>query len=251
MIVKVIIADDEPNARDYLNRLLKEESDVKVIGECRNGAEVIDMIKNENDPVILFLDIQMPGINGIDVARKIEKKNIYIIFTTAYDEYAIDAFEVNAYDYLLKPFDDSRLRKALNKAFSRIQNDLQAELSNKLLNVYDEFKKNQSDLLTEIIIKEKGLERRINVEDILYFESESVYVRIITKDKSDLYRTPMNNLENNLPAFFIRIHRAYIINLNKVSEYKYMNNNCFQFKMNNGVCITSSRSYKSLIQDNL
>lgn len=246
MKITAIIVDDEPHARRYIHDLLDKDEEVHILSECKNGREVLEFVKNKI-PDVIFLDIQMPGMTGMEVATKLKSLNSVIVFTTAYDQYAIKAFEVEALDYLLKPFDEKRFYEVLDRVKEIIEKDQQALLSSKLLNVYDKFKQAQSPHVHKLIIKEKGLERAIAIEDIAYLEASSVYVIIYTKAESILYRTTLNLLEQQLPNNFLRVHRSFIINTNHIEISKYLNNNTFSFMMTNGKKVTSSRSYKDKV----
>ena len=191
----------------------------------------------------------MPGINGIEVAQKLKSINSIVIFTTAYDQYALKAFEVEALNYLLKPFDENRFYEALNKAKYIIELKQQANFSEKIINVFDDYKVANSLYLTQLIIKEKGIERVIKTNDIEFFEARSVYIMIYTKNDVVLYRATLNLLEQQLSNDFLRIHRSYIINTQHIKRYKYLNNNTYAFMMTSDKEVISSRSYKTSIQE--
>lgn len=246
MSAKVLIVDDEPHARRYLRDLLIKDSEIEVIGECKNGREALSFLKNIT-PDIIFLDIQMPGITGMEVASELKSGNALVIFTTAYDQYALKAFEAEALDYLLKPFDEQRFFEVLNRAKDILERDQQAQFSEKMMNIYNDYRQSLSPHLVEFIIKQKGLELAIKVNDVVTIESSSVYVILHTMAESSLYRTAMHLLEQQLPPNFVRIHRAYIINTDHVLESKYLNNNTFSFEMSNGKNVVSSRAYKLAI----
>ena len=250
MKYSVLIVDDEPNARNYLKKLLAKDTEVQLLGECKNGREAADFFKH-TIPQILFLDIQMPGMTGIELAHEIDAGETQLIFTTAYNQFAVQAFEIEAQDYLLKPFDETRFFKALNRAKEAIQKEQQIELSERLLDVYSHFKKRQSPFLTELILKEKGFEKTVQIEDICAFEADSVYAKIHLNHSNHLYRVALSTLEEQLPEHFIRVHRAYIINKKKIQKLSYLNNNTFEFSLTNSLKVTSSRSYKNQIKKSL
>lgn len=250
MMMTALIVDDEPHARRYIRDLLLKDQEVELLGECRNGREAIAFVE-QNEPDIVFLDIQMPGINGIEVAHTLKSNHCAVIFTTAYDEYALKAFEVEAVNYLLKPFDAKRFYEALNMAKDTITLKKQAEFSKKIMNLYHNFKESNSPHLTEFVLKENGIERIIKANDVCYLEARSVYVILRTQQDAHLYRAALNLLEQQLPVQFLRVHRSFIINTNFIDTYKYLNNNTFAFEMKNGEKIVSSRSYKSEIKDAL
>lgn len=246
MTISVLIVDDEPHARRYIKSLLQKDTEISILGECKNGREALAFIKKKK-PDIILLDIQMPGITGIEVAEKVKDTNSIVIFTTAYDEYALKAFEVEALNYLLKPFDETRFFEVMQKAKDIIEKNQHLQFSEKLMSLYSNFKKSQSPHLTEFEIKENGLSRFININDILLLEARSVYIILHLANDAILYRTTLNELETQLPENFIRIHRSYIINKDFVSNLKYLNNNTFNFTLSNEKEIVSSRSYKKRI----
>ncbi|TXN38313.1 response regulator transcription factor [Flagellimonas hymeniacidonis] len=250
MKATLIIVDDEPHARRYILSLLQKDIEIEILGECKNGREALELISTHK-PDIILLDIQMPGISGIDVADSLKNSNSIVIFTTAYNQYALKAFETEAFNYLLKPFDEKRFFEVINRAKSIIQLKQRANFNNRIMRLFNDFNKSQSPQLTEFKIKDKGLERVIKISEVVYLEARSVYIIIHTKDKDILYRAALNLLEQQLPANFLRIHRSQIINLNEVTKYKYLNNNTFDFIMSNDQKITSSRSYKNQISNKL
>ncbi|MEQ6123600.1 response regulator [Pseudotenacibaculum sp. MALMAid0570] len=130
MRLSVLIADDEPHARRYIKELLSEDKDVEIVYECKNGQEVLNFLKNKV-PSIIFLDINMPGLTGVEVAAKIKSTGSLIIFSTAYDQYALKAFEVEAFDYLLKPYDQKRFTDVLQRAKSTVERFQQAKFGEK------------------------------------------------------------------------------------------------------------------------
>lgn len=247
MRLSILIVDDEPHARRHIKSLLARDNEIEVIYECKNGKEVLSFLKNQT-PSIIFLDINMPGINGIEVADKLKKTASLIIFSTAYDQYALKAFELEAFDYLLKPFEDKRFYEVLQRAKEVVETNQQAKFSQKFASLYKEYNNTLSPHLTEFIVKEKGFEHKIHVDDIYYLEANSIYVLIHLKDKSVLYRTALNLLEQQLPTNFIRVHRSFIINTLWVKRIQYLNNNTYSITINNEDVIVSSRKYKEIIR---
>ncbi|MBO3697396.1 LytTR family DNA-binding domain-containing protein [Roseivirga sp. E12] len=250
MIYSAIIVDDEPHARRYLSELIAKDPEIKLAGEFRNGKEALNYLSS-NKVDIVFLDIEMPNVNGLEVANGLTEganQNAVIIFTTAYNQYAITAFEAQALDYLLKPFDELRFTKALNRAKTQVDLQGQDLLHHKIADLYDNFKKSKSPQIHEFVIKEKGLEFSINTSKIIAIEASGVYAILITKQKGHLYRIALNDLESNLPSSFLRIHRSSIVNLDHLSKFKYLNNSTFEFSMDNEKVYVSGRSYQSRIK---
>ena len=250
MRLSVLVVDDEPHARRHIKNLLLKDEDVEVIYECKNGKEVLNFLKNQI-PNIIFLDINMPGISGVELAETLKTMDTFVIFSTAYDQYALKAFELEAFDYLLKPYGDARFYEVLNRAKIQIEKNQQAEFSKKFANLYKEYNETMVPHLTEFVIKDKGFETTISVNNVLYLEASSVYVVLHLSNKNVLYRTAMNLLEQQLPPNFVRVHRSFIINNKFVKQLKYLNNNTYMITLDNNDVVISSRKYKSLIADNL
>lgn len=246
MRLSILTADDEPHARRHITQLLSKDDDVEVIYECKNGTEVLNFLSTK-EPDIIFLDINMPGISGIEVASKLKSTNSLIIFSTAYDEYALKAFELEAFDYLLKPFGEKRFKEVLNRAKLAIEKTRQATFSQKFADLYKDYNQTIAPHLTKFIIKEKGFEKTIKVNEILYLEASAVYAILHINTKKVLYRASLNLLEQQLPPNFIRVHRSYIINENFIKSCKYLNNSTYMIIMKNEDKIISSRKYKDLI----
>ncbi|MBN8722491.1 MAG: response regulator transcription factor [Acidobacteria bacterium] len=211
--MRVIIIDDELPARKKIRTFLADE--VEIIGEASNGLEAVNLIE-QLQPDLIFLDIQMPGLTGFEVLQALDKTIMpAVIFTTAYDEYAVKAFEVNALDYLLKPFDEERFQKALERVNKQnSQNNQYQQLTNLLLEL-----KKQPNYLQRLLIKTAGKIVFIKTDEINWIEAEEKYVQIhVGKDKY-LYRETMNALEQQLNSeIFARIHRSYIVRIDFIKE---------------------------------
>ncbi len=216
MIIKAVIVDDEPYSRKIINTFLEYDTEVRIISECSNGLEAVDVIAEEK-PDLVFLDVQMPGMDGFQVLEAL--KDIYIpnvIFTTAYNEYALRAFEVNALDYLVKPFDSERFRNSLKSAKENIftKNYLRDKIESLLDSIEDSNK-----YLDRISIKDKGKFIFIKTEDINWIEAATYYIKIYLEDTWYLTRNSISVTEKNLdPSKFIRIHRSYIVNIDYIKE---------------------------------
>ena len=186
MRLSVLLVDDEPHARRYLKQLLMQDDEVEVINECKNGQEVLNFLKTK-EPNIIFLDINMPGISGVEVAEQLKSTSSLIIFSTAYDQYALKAFEVEAFDYLVKPFGEERFFSVLNRAKEVVYKLQQASFTEQFSDLYKVYKQSLSPHLTEFIIKEKGFEKKVGVKDILYVEASGIYAVLHQKKASVLY----------------------------------------------------------------
>jgi len=210
--MKVIIIDDEKLARDLVRNFLQSFENIEIIDECENGFEGIKSI-NEHNPDLIFLDIQMPKLNGFEMLELLEN-NYNIIFTTAYDQYALKAFEVNAVDYLLKPFSRERFAEAVKKVIEKISN---SKNNDKQILRHSDFI--QSDeKLNRIVVKKGSKIIVLPIDLIKYLEAQDDYVNIISSEGSFLKQNRMKYYEEHLPNSFIRIHRSFIVNLSEIKE---------------------------------
>jgi two-component system, LytTR family, response regulator len=250
--IRTIIVDDEPAARARIARLLEQEPGMEVVSECRNGQEALTCVA-KCKPDLLFLDVQMPGMSGFEVMEQLRVQHSaaqvpFVVFVTAYDQYALKAFDVNAVDYLLKPYDDERFFASLEKAKRFIDMRQNDRLTGKLMDLVREHMHANSSYTETFVIKDKGREHRVKVEDLLYLRAEGNYLSLQLKDRHHLYRMTMNAVETELdPARFLRIHRSYIVNTAHVRHARYSGNNEFIFSMANNERIVSGRSYKDQI----
>jgi len=223
--IRTLIVDDEPLARRSLRLLLEKDPQIEILDECRNGREAVKAI-NSLSPDLLFLDIQMPEMDGFDVLARTGPEHIQaIIFVTAFDQYALKAFDVHALDYLLKPFDDERFAHALKRAKSQIEAREINRLSSRLLALLEERESErkvsipQNNYLTRLMIKVSGRVVLLKVEEIDFIEAEGNYAKLNVGRKAHLLREKMHDLEARLdPAKFVRIHRSIIVNLDRIKE---------------------------------
>jgi len=225
--IRALIVDDEPLARRTIRDLLSEDPEVCVAGECGGGAEAVESIRRQ-PPDLLFLDIQMPGMNGLDVLSNIEFERIpAIIFVTAYDAYALKAFEVHALDYLLKPFTDERFKEALARAKSHVElrevrvlaESLRAFLNERT--VAEPAAASRREFLTRFMVKVGGRVIFVKSADVDWIEADNYYIKLHVGGKNHMLRLSMKELEERLdPKSFWRIHRSAIINLERVRELR-------------------------------
>ncbi|MEO1050405.1 MAG: LytTR family DNA-binding domain-containing protein [Bacteroidota bacterium] len=248
MIIKAVVVDDEILARKRIMTLLENHDDVKVIGQCRNGTEAVETIR-QKEPDLVFLDIQMPDIDGFEVISKLKMSSLpHFIFATAFDHFALKAFEVHALDYLLKPFDGERFEEALQLAKEQIQLRQESVFNQKLVQMIKSHQRNDDSYLSSFVIKDRGREFDIECEDIFYLEANGNYVVLRTDKVKHLYRSTMNTLEEQLnPEDFIRVHRSFILNKRYIKGCRYMNNNEYKFSIKNGANVLSGRAYKEAI----
>lgn len=255
--IRALIVDDEPLARGTLRLLLNEDAEVEIVAEAGSGAEAVALI-SKHSPDLLFLDIQMPGMNGFDVLEKIDTTSIpAIIFVTAFDQYALRAFEVHALDYLLKPFDDARFEKALRQAKAQITEREINKLSQKLFALLEDRDElhmepraiDRSKYLTRLMIKSASRIFFLKVEEIDWIGAEDYYVKLHFGRKSHLLRETMNELEAKLdPDKFLRIHRSSIVNLDRVKEMHAHFNGDYVVILHDGTELKLSRSRREQLQ---
>lgn len=211
--LQTLIVEDEELARNLLRSYLKDQPDIEIIGECENGFDGVKTI-NDKKPDLVFLDIQMPKITGFEMIELLDFKP-QIIFTTAYDQFALKAFELNAVDYLLKPFSKDRLLAAIDKVKHRILN---AEDTSGKLEELSNFRPGD-DFIDRVVVKDRHKIHIITVDQIRYIESLDDYVMIYTYDGRHMKQKTMKYFENNLdPNNFIRIHRSYIVQVDNIAE---------------------------------
>ena len=252
--IKTLIVDDEPLARRNLRLLLEQDPQIKILDECRNGREAIQAI-NATNPDLIFLDIQMPEMDGFDVLESVGAEQIHsIIFVTAYDQYALKAFEVHALDYLLKPYDDVRFNKALAAAKAQVEQREINKLSKKLLALLEERESKRVEpqkerYLSRIMIKLTNRVILLKVGDVDWIEADGNYVKLHVGQKSHLLREKMQDLEAQLnPQKFVRIHRSTIVNLDRVKEMHPHFNGDYILVLEDGAQLKLSRSRRELVE---
>ncbi len=253
-----IIIDDEPLARRNLRVLLEQDPQIEIVDECRNGHEAIKAI-NTFSPDLIFLDIQMPEMDGFDVLARVGPEQIQaIIFVTAFDQYALKAFEVHALDYLLKPFDDERFRLALERAKSQIAAREIDELSQRLLALLEDRKSErkasseQQKYLTRLMIKSSNRMMLLKVDEIDFIEADGNYAKLHAARKTHLLREKMNDLEGRLdPAKFVRIHRSVIVNIERIKEMHPHFNGDYLVVLDDGRQLRLSRSRREQLEARL
>ena len=210
-MIRAIIVDDEPLARSIVKEYLQQVPEIEVVQECNDGFEGLKAVM-QHQPELIFLDIQMPKINGFEMLELIEQKPA-VIFTTAFDEYAIRAFETHAVDYLLKPFNKERFDKAIEKFFS------QAPVQKKNMESLLQSVTSLPSQTERVVVKTAGKIKIIPITDIQYLEAADDYVKIFTSEGSFLKNKTMGFFENSLPQNqFARTHRSYIINVHEITR---------------------------------
>ena len=247
--VRVLIVDDEPLARERLRDMLKADSRIEIIAECVGGEQAIEAIQ-ELAPDLVFLDVEMPGKDGFSVLEALDANHLpVVIFVTAYDQYAVRAFEVHALDYLLKPFDQERFDKALTRAVANIRNEKSENLTARILKTLEEMKARPVHL-ERLVIKMNGHVYFVKTEEIDWLEAEGNYVRLHAGRESYLLRDTISALESQLdPRKFVRVHRSAIVNIDRIQELQPWFHGEYRILLGEGVQLTLSRSYRERLHE--
>lgn len=251
--LRVLIVDDEPLARRGVVVRLESVSGIEIVGEASNGTEAIASIRSLK-PDLVFLDIQMPDISGIDVLRSLDEEELpAIIFLTAYDEYALAAFEVQALDYLLKPIDELRFQRAIERARRLVglnrHKDLYKQMQN-LVELHDENKKDR--FLQRLVIKSGRQVGFVSVDRIDWIEAAGDYVELHVAGKTHLLREALSNLELRLdPSRFVRVHRSAIVQVDRIAQVRARTNRDGFLTLRDGRSLRLSRNYSTRLKMNL
>ena len=248
MKLRTVVVDDEPLARARILNLLKDRADIGVVAECRNGREAIDVIRRER-PDLIFLDIQMPDMDGFKVLRKLNLPEYpMIVFATAYDKYALRAFDVHAIDYLLKPFDKDRFRDAIERATSQIELKKSSELNARLFRLLADYEHESREVPTSFLIRRGPRNITVRADDVYCVEAEGNYVAFHLEHQRYLYRSTLSAVAEELdPAKFLRIHRSYLVNRAFIKDVRYASACRYRVILMNDLELTSSRYYKDVI----
>jgi two-component system LytT family response regulator len=247
--IRTLIVDDEQLARERLLSLLEGDPDIEIIGECSSGKEAIAAIKTES-PDLVFLDVQMPEGDGFEVLESIDFHTMpIVVFVTAYDQYAIQAFDVHALDYLLKPFDQNRFERALIRAKSEVVLRNNTNVNQKLLSMLEHIESHKKNL-DRILVKSSGKVFFLKFDEIDWVESAGNYVKLHVGTESHLLRETMSEMERKLGNDkFVRIHRTVIVNLDRIKELQPWFNGEYIVILNNGTKLTASRGYKKKLSE--
>lgn len=254
--IRTLIVDDEPLAREGVRVLLQQDPDVEVVGECATGREAAQAI-NELGPDLLFLDVQMPEMDGFEVLAQVDPGTLpVVIFVTAYDQHALRAFEVHALDYLLKPFKDERFRDALERAKVHVRQQHVSALSQRLVAMLQHAGDASPAAvpadpayLTRLVVKEGGRVFFINVDEIDWIEAADYYVRLHVGARTHLLRETMSALERRLnPQHFQRIHRSTIANLDRIATLESYYHGDYTVLLRDGTQLKLSRRYRQKVE---
>ena len=249
--IRSLIVDDEPLARARIQELLARETDIEVVAECANGKEAVRAIAAES-PDLVFLDIQMPELNGFGVLERLDSGRLpVIVFVTAHDAYALKAFEVHALDYLLKPFDRERFQRTLERARDTLRHRSDGDFDRRLGELLSQLGEGKR-YLSRVIVKGDGASVLVQVKDIDYVESAGNYVRLCIGRDRYLLRETMNALETALdPEQFVRIHRSVIVNLDRVRGFEPYFHGDFVVRLHDGRTLTLSRTFRERVEERL
>ena len=249
--IRVLVADDEPLARERLRMLLTQEDWVEVVAECQNGTDAIRAIE-ELKPDLVFLDVQMPDATGFDVIESIGAARMpAVIFVTAYDRYALRAFDVRALDYLLKPFDRERFRQAITRAREQLQHQTHRDLERRLIELVHDLREPHHKV-DRLVVKSGGRVFFVRTDEIDWIEAAGNYVKLHVGTESHLLRDTMTAIEAQLdPDIFFRIHRCHIVNIERVQELQPWFNGEYVVCLRSGARLTLSRGYREKLQQRL
>lgn len=257
-VIKTLIVDDESPARKRIRELLEDRNDFEISGECSNGEDAVNAINTKSFDLV-FLDIELQDMNGFEVLEKLQNDTLpIIVFVTAYDKYALKAFEFHAIDYLLKPFDDERFDEMLNHVQKQFNKNQMEDLGGKLNALLSDYKNLQNQGASEIstpiyqkriVLKSTGKISFIEIEDIDWIGAEGYYVNLNIDNKSHLMRETLKNLEKILdPQRFLRIHRSTIVNLTRIKEMQPSFHGEYVVILKDGKRLKLSRNYREQLE---
>jgi two-component system, LytTR family, response regulator len=264
MKIRAIIVDDEPHAREGIRLRLKKYSNIQIVEECSSGKKAVAAI-NSLYPNLIFLDIQMPEMNGFEVLSKITVSPLpFIIFVTAFDKYAIQAFEYHALDYLLKPISEARFNEALQVAIAEVNhrnlelyasklksavNDYLSIVDGRIEKTHSAEEKGDKNYLNRLMIKSREQISMISIDEIDWIESAGDYVYVHSKSQKHIVRDTLTSLEKRLnPQKFIRIHRSAIVNIEQIKSLKPNVHGDYDVFLHNGDKLKLSRSFRAQFQ---
>jgi two-component system LytT family response regulator len=249
--IRVLVADDEPLARERLRTLLSGEDWLELVAECHDGMQAIEAIPRLQ-PDLVFLDVQMPGATGFDVISRVGPARMpLVVFVTAFDRYALRAFDVHALDYLLKPFDRERFQQAIARARQQLERRSSGDFERRLLELVQDLKP-ATNRMERFVIKAGGRVFFVRADEIDWIEAAGNYVKLHVGTDAHLFRETMNALEAQLdPDVFFRIHRSHIVNIERVKELQPWFNGEYVVFLRSGTRLTLSRGYREKLQDRI
>jgi two-component system LytT family response regulator len=246
--IRVLIVEDEPLARERIRTLLADEPDVHLLGEMGDGRSAVEAIRSRK-PDLVFLDVNIPELNGFGVIEEIGVERMpAVVFVTAYDQFAVKAFDTHALDYILKPFDEERFQTALDRARDALRHRDAGVLDERLKDLLDEVRK--PHYVERLAVKAGGKILFLKTDDIDWIGAEGNYARLHSGSRSHLLRETMSSLEEKLdPERFLRIHRSTIVNTDAIVELEPLFQGDYVVILRDGTRLTSSRGYRSNLQD--
>lgn len=250
MRLRTLIADDEQPARRRLLDLLGREPDIEIVGAARNGHEAVDLIASER-PELLFLDIQMPVLDGFGVLKSIPAGAMpVVVFVTAYDQYAIRAFEAHALDYLLKPFSDERFESTLARARHSIRTHRAGEVGERVaLLLQQALPDGAPQYLDRIVLRSGGRVTFLDVDEIDWIEAQGVYVNLHAGQRVHLHRTTLAQIHQQLdPRRFVRVHRSAVVNTSRIRELQPRSHGDYTIVLKNNTTLQLSRKFRSELE---
>lgn len=246
MKVRTIVVDDEPLARERLSKLLRGESSIEVAGEASDGRAAVELIRKER-PDLVFLDVQMPELDGFGVLAELrDEERPAVVFVTAYDKFALKAFDVHAIDYLLKPFDKERFQTALHRALEHFAHQQPRQIHEQLSALLQELRPAQQT--DRIAVKSDGRVLFIKTSDIDWVEAADNYVSLHVGKDAHLLRETMTSIESRLPKQFLRISRSTIVNTERIKELQPLFHGEYAVLLRDGTRLTLSRSHRDKLQ---
>ena len=246
--IRTLIVDDESLARERIREMLEADPEIEIVGDCTNGKEAIPAI-SKLKPDLIFLDVEMPGIDGFEVLTSLDPERMpAVIFVTAYDQYAVRAFEIYALDYLLKPFDRERFERSLRRAKEQLLNTSES-MNERILSALEQIKTRPVHL-ERLVIKMNGHVFFIKAGEIDWLEAEGNYVRLHAGKESYLLRDTISALEAQLdPKQFLRVHRSAMVNIDRIQELQPWFHGEYRIILREGVVLTLSRSYREKLHE--
>jgi two-component system LytT family response regulator len=254
--LRVLVVDDEPLARQGIrNQLLRQKTNVDVVGECSNGRDAVEAILRLS-PDLVFLDIQMPELDGFEVVKEIGAEQMpAVVFVTAYDRYALQAFEVHALDYILKPIDPTRFASAFDRAVKALGRMGRDDFTGRLDAVLRHLENGREPAaekrwVERLLVKEAGRAFFVNVADVSWIDSAGNYVRLHTGRHTHLLRDTMDGIERKIdPRRFIRIRRSTLVNIDAIKEFQPLAKGTYVVVLHDGTELSSSRNYRANLDD--
>ena len=260
--LRTIIVDDEPLALKLLRTVLIEITDVEVVAECSNGKQAVEAV-TELEPELIFLDIQMPGMNGFDVIKSLQSEIMpMVVFVTAFDQYAVDAFDLHAVDYVLKPLDSERIARSVERAIDRLKNDVDRSFKSPLIGAIEEISERASKEKTDeatnnlpdgmkrkLLVRDSGVVKVIPFDDIDWVDAAGDYMCVHAAGETHVIRSTLRDLMTKLDDnLFVRIHRSTIVNVERVVSVTPLQKGGSLLHLTQGESLKVSRNYRDSIR---